>query len=236
MRYIFTLVLLTTLGLGQLRGQILISLLFGDKLNKDYMEFGLEGGFNANRITGFNNYEFNRNFNLGFYFDIRIKEHWFIYTSVLVKANNGTYGLDTADVKTLNGTLWSAGGSYSQVINNFQVPIMLKYRHPSRFYVEGGAQLALATRSYVAFSGSVGSTEAEIREKNTDDINRIEAGVVAGAGYKFLPVGGLTLGVRYYQGLTEIYRGKEGFTSSGWYLKANFPIGLNKKIKAEPQP
>lgn len=236
MKHVWAFALFVTLGLGQLRGQILISLLFGDKLNKDYMEFGLEGGFNANRITGFNNYEFNRNFNLGFYFDIRIHEQWFIYTSVLVKANNGTSGLDTSDVNLLNTTVWNSGGSYSQYINNFQVPIMLKYRHPSRIYLEGGAQLALATRSYVKFSGSLAQTDAEIRENNTDDINRIEAGVVAGAGYKFLPIGGLTLGVRYYQGLSEIYRGKSGFTSSGWYIKANFPIGLNKKIKAEPKP
>ena len=51
------------------QSQILITLLFGDKLNSDRMEFGLEGGLNFSNISGFENDAYLSKFNLGFYFD-----------------------------------------------------------------------------------------------------------------------------------------------------------------------
>ena len=53
------------------QSQILISLLFGDKLNSPGVEFGLEGGLNYSTISGFESNSYLGNFYLGFYF------HWF---------------------------------------------------------------------------------------------------------------------------------------------------------------
>jgi len=65
--------------------QILISLLLGDKLNSDNLEFGIEGGFNRSYLSGIPEAEGLNNFHLGFYFDIRIKNEWFLNTGVRVK-------------------------------------------------------------------------------------------------------------------------------------------------------
>ncbi len=67
------------------QSQVLISLLLGDKLNSDALEFGLEGGLNYTGISGFESKSLSRNFNLGFYFDIRIKNQWYFDTGVSVK-------------------------------------------------------------------------------------------------------------------------------------------------------
>lgn len=37
----------------QTNSQVIIALLFGDKLNSDKLEFGLAGGLNQSHITGF---------------------------------------------------------------------------------------------------------------------------------------------------------------------------------------
>jgi len=57
-----------------MQGQVLISLLFGDMLNSDGLEFGLEGGFNWSKVSGMETNSSLRTFNLGFYFDIRLKD------------------------------------------------------------------------------------------------------------------------------------------------------------------
>ena len=79
-----------------LHSQVLISLLFGEKLNSDKMKFGLDGGLNLSNLTGTEGTRFLENFNLGLYFDIRLKENsnWYIHTGALLKSEMGARGID----------------------------------------------------------------------------------------------------------------------------------------------
>ena len=67
--FILTL-LIFTFHLGQ--SQVLISLIFGDKLNSDKIEFGLDVGANYSTMSGFESGRSLPSFNLGFYFDFLI--------------------------------------------------------------------------------------------------------------------------------------------------------------------
>ncbi|MCT4624463.1 MAG: outer membrane beta-barrel protein, partial [Schleiferiaceae bacterium] len=131
-------ILLFTLFLGyHAHSQILITLLLGDKLNSDELEFGLEGGLNYTSLNG-NGLETNKylgNLNLGFYFDIKLKGQWNIYTGCLVKANMGVARLTDNDLNKLGATIHDfevdgipVEGNYSQEMRYFLVPIFIKYR------------------------------------------------------------------------------------------------------------
>ena len=62
--------LMVLLMLGQLaHGQVLISLLFGDKLNSPTLKFGLDGGVNFSTLSNVSPSKYHTGFNLGFYFD-----------------------------------------------------------------------------------------------------------------------------------------------------------------------
>ncbi len=80
------------------QSQILITLLLVDKLNSDGLEFGLEGGMNWTKISGLETADYARKWNLGLYFDIRIKNQWSLYTGVQVKSNFGVDGLTDTDL------------------------------------------------------------------------------------------------------------------------------------------
>ena len=82
-------------------GQVLITLIFGDKLNSPGLEFGLEGGVNFSSIEGLESPAALPQFNLGFYFDIRLKNQWYVYTGVLVKATMGSNELTYNDLLAL---------------------------------------------------------------------------------------------------------------------------------------
>ena len=60
------------------QSQVLITLLFGDKLNTPELEFGLEGGVMWSKISEMDSQKYLVNWNLGFYFDILIKKQWFL--------------------------------------------------------------------------------------------------------------------------------------------------------------
>lgn len=211
--------------------QVLISLLLGDKLNSDGLEFGLEGGYNFSTITGFESNKYTSTFNLGFYFDIRLKNQWSLYTGTLVKSRAGINLLTPTDLASLNTSTYPAEGEYKQVVNAFLVPVLLKYKLKNHFYLEAGPQFGLMYKAWVEYNSTVDNIEGRIRETNTDQLNRIDAGFMGGFGYQLMKGKGMTIGVKYYTGFVDVYKDMSGTKNSSFYIKMNIPIGANKKKK-----
>ena len=218
------------------QSQVLISLLLGDKLNSDGLEFGLEGGINWTNISGMETNDFARKWNLGFYFDIRMKNQWSFYTGVLVKANMGVDKLTDNDLEFLEATVYKdfddpnklAEGDYSQKMNYFLVPALAKYTFKNNIYAEAGPQFGLMYKAWVEFESDIDGREAIIMEANKDKISRIDAGLMGGIGYKFRKGPGWTLGAKYYYGLVNVYKDGPDTKNSSIFLKLNIPIGAGK--------
>jgi len=210
--------------------QVLISLLLGDKLNSDAIEFGLEGGFNYSDLGALDADKRLASFNLGFYFDIELKDAWRLYTGVLVKSKLGVENLSDSDLLLLGVSPQGEGGTYTQYINNFMVPALIRYRFSNRIYAEAGPQFGLLYKSWVQFDSDLDGTETRIRIENGDALNVLEAGGVIGAGYRLRPgPAGMTLGIKYYQGFTNAIKGLSGSRNNALFLKFNVPIGAGKK-------
>ncbi len=144
----FIFIFLLTFTVQQAYSQILISLLFGDKLNSEKLEFGLDGGFNFSQMSNFESSKPLSTFNLGFYFDILIKDQWYLTTGVLVKSNVGLNKLTENDVAILDpATVYSDSGTYSQRTSYFHVPVTIKYRFKNHFFINAGPQIALRTKA-----------------------------------------------------------------------------------------
>ncbi len=214
------------------QSQVLIALLLGDKLNTGKIEFGLDGGMNFSSISNLENRDYIRAFNLGFYFDIKLKDHFLLNTGVLVKSTLGSEDLSTNDLLLLGATIHEpAGGKYSQKLNSFVVPIMAKYVFDNNMHVEIGPQVGWTYNGWIEYNYDVDGIEGKLKENNRDDLNWFEAGVSAGVGYRLLKGLGWTLGVRYYYGLTNVYKGKSGTTNDALYLKVNIPFGVSDEKK-----
>ena len=145
-RFLTVLVFLVSFG-STAHSQVLISLLLGDKLNSDKIEFGLDGGLNWSQIGNLDSNSSYRTFNLGFYFDILLddKNKWSFYTGVLVKSQLGADKLSEQDLEFLEITPDPEfnEGTYSQRLNYFLVPALMRYNFPNRLYLEGGPQFGL---------------------------------------------------------------------------------------------
>lgn len=216
-----------------LNAQVLIALLLGDKLNSDKLDFGLEGGMNWSRTTGFESNDYARFFNLGFYFDIQMKNQWRLYTGVLVKSNVGLDNLTKNDLTALGATSWDSVGNYKQVINQFMVPALIKYNFKNHMYFEAGPQFGLRFKGFVQFDSDNGDIEGRTRENNKDMLQKLDVGLTAGIGYRLFKGQGWTIGAKYYYGFVDAYKNIPGTKSSSINLKVNIPIGKTTKVVVE---
>lgn len=228
MKKLIVLVVLISAGY-QAQSQVLISLIFGDKLNSPGMEFGLEGGVNFSTMGGLEADKYLSTFNLGFYFDIRINDPWYLYTGVLVKSQLGTDELTANDLDFLQTDIYTEKGDYSQRLNYFIVPALAKYKLQNHIYFEAGPQFGLAHKAWVEYNSDVDGKDARIRDYNKDMINRFDVGVTGGLGYQLMDGKGMTIGVKYYYGFVDVYKDKSGTNNSSIFIKANIPIGAAKK-------
>ena len=60
-------------------------------------------------------------------------------------------------------------------------------------------------------------------------IQRLDGGLMAGMGYILKKGTGMTLGIKYYYGLGDVYKEKTGTKNRYLLLKFNLPIGAKKE-------
>ena len=213
--------------------QVLMTLIFGDKLNSDKLEFGLEAGWNFSKLTGLESSKYFNDWNLGFYFDIVLKENtpWNLYTGVLVKAKQGTGKLTENDLIFLQADSYQEEGHYTQKINYFLVPVLAKFKFNKNIYIEAGPQFGLMYKAWVQYDSEVEGKEAVIKEFNKELFNRIDAGLMGGAGYRMNGRTGWTFGLKYYYGLTNVIKNAPGTNNRSFFLKVGIPIGRGERAQ-----
>ncbi len=213
----------------QAQSQVLISLLLGDKLNSEGLEFGLEGGFNFSNLSGFESNKYLTNFNLGFYFDIQMKENWWLNTGVLVKSAMGGDKLTENDLVELGARTYLDPGDYSQVVRYYTVPVLFKYKFDNRLFLAAGPQAALRSKSWVEFNSDFEDVESTIKQNNKDDFTRFDFGVTGNLGYQLKSGLGMSFGVKYYYGFVDIYKADNlNLTNQSFFAYLMVPIGKGK--------
>ena len=218
------------------QSQVLISLILGDKVNSHLLEFGLEGGGNFSSIIGMDSKKYVSDWNLGFYFVYNLKKSWYVNTGVLVKAKMGSGTLTQKDLDFLGVDFPDSclvdEGKYFQKINAFIVPAMARYMFKNRIYVEMGFQASLRYNAWVEYNSKTDEQLIHIKEYNKKFTNPIDVGALAGVGYRFnRKRTGMTIGVKYYYGFANVYKGVPGTHNNSLFVKLNVPIGAGEQAQ-----
>jgi hypothetical protein len=237
MKKYFLVVGLTLLGFAS-DAQVLISILLGDKLNTGKIEFGLEGGANFSTIKNLTGANTLTGFNLGFYFDFKLKHpQWMFNTGVIVKSPMGAEGLPLYSLNNDHLDSVFKGGSVTRKIRYFNVPLMMKYTFKNNLFVKGGVQLGLRYKAFDEFINTVKDEEdLHYKIKTKDQFHPIDAGLAIGIGYRLMKGSGMNLGFQYYHGLADIEVADVNAKQFNrvMYVTAGIPIGKKpKKPKSE---
>lgn len=220
---------------AQVKGQVLISLLFGEALNTDKIEFGLVGGFNRSWIYDLEDSKGLNSFNIGFYFHFMLKNNpnSFLSTGVLVKSNVGASGMPTYPIGEADFDSVFADGELTKQINYFYVPILYQQRFKNRWYLEGGFQLGLRNKAYDIFEIEAFDGDVSYKVDARDDYKHLDAGLMAGVGYKLKKrLKSSAVGINYYYGLMNISNvPDQKIKNSALYVYFKLPIGAGMKDK-----
>ena len=135
-----------------LRSQVIISLIFGEKLNSPRVEFGLDGGLSLSQLQGLNPSKPMRTFNLGFYFDLKFKNPaWMLNIGEMVVSYMGAEGISPYSLNNSNLDSVFKGGEVQRKLSYFNTPIFLKYKFKCNIYVKMGLQACLMNMAYDIF-------------------------------------------------------------------------------------
>lgn len=216
-----------------IQSQVLMSLIFGDKLNSPNIEFGLDGGINFSSISNLDS-DYKRDFNLGFYFDFNLKNpSWIFNTGVIVKSTMGAKEIAVYSLNDEKLDATFAEGNVRRNINYFNVPLTIKYKFDNNIYVKGGTQLGLLSTAHDLFRQNYNGNDVEYKNNIRDKIHVIDAGLLIGAGYRIKTKYGMNVGLTYYYGLVPLLKGDDSPTqyNRSLYLTAGLPIGRAKAAK-----
>ncbi|MBL0737524.1 PorT family protein [Flavobacterium sp. GN10] len=226
------LIVFTFSCISSAQSQVLISLIFGDKLNSEFLEFGLEGGANFSTISNMGSSALNPGFNLGFYFDLRSRKNpaWMINTGVIVKSPMGAKDIPVYSLNDENLDNTFAGGSVNREIRYFNVPILIKYQFKNNIYLKGGPQFGLLAKAFDEFKNEINKDDVVYKKNIRDQIHVIDAGLAFGAGYHMNVGHGLNITVQYYYGLVTVMKGDgpNNQYNRSLYVTAGIPIGKGK--------
>lgn len=214
--------------------QVLITLLFGDALNTEKIEFGLAGGMNRSYILDIEESKGVNFFNLGFYFHINMMQNSYLSTGVQIKSNVGATGMETYPIGNTEFDAVYQDGTMSKKINTFYVPILFQQRfNDNRWYIEAGPQLGLIFKPKDIFDVDVDGGESSYELVVKDNYKHIDAGFYGGVGYKFKKeIKSISAGIGYYYGLVNVSTVPDlKIKNSSIYFYARIPIEPKKKDK-----
>jgi hypothetical protein len=214
-----------------LNAQVLITLLLGDKLNSEKIEFGLIGGLNRSYINDISSSEGLNNFNLGFYFHFLVKNNSYLSTGVLVKSNVGASKMTTYPIGDPNFDTIYYDGDLTKKISYFYVPIMFHQRFNQRWYIEGGMQPGLRSKAKDIFTTTMQEGDLSYTKEVGDEYKRLDFGLIGGVGYKFKKEPkSMSVGINYYYGLVDVNNiSDQTMRNSSIYFYMKIPIGVAPK-------
>jgi hypothetical protein len=228
-------ILLLTFSANISRGQVLISLLFGEALNSEKIEFGLQGGFNRSYLNDIPDANGLNNFNLGFYFHILMKNDSYLSTGVMVKSTVGASGMATYSIGDEDFDALFQNGTLTKKINIFYVPIMFHQRFNNRWYIEAGPVPGLRYTASDLFETEVLDGDLEYKLDARDQYSRLDFALMGGVGYKLRKqLKSTAVGVNYLYGLVDISKSPDTTVkNSSLYIYVKIPIGTGEKSKKD---
>jgi hypothetical protein len=240
-----TFILLLSLSATLCHGQILMAMLFGDKLNSEKLEFGMTLGNSFSTTTNIDGSKWKLGgFNFGLFFNVKISksDRWYIHTGVVPKTNLGLKDLPVYPTGYLNidTVINSFDFKVKRKMGYINLPILVRYRIFKSFYIEGGPVIGLRTKSHDIFYSGECHSEAECAMKNElsytrnlkDDLGRFDVGIRAGIVYKYKKK--FEISASFNQGFLDIDKRIVGTNRNQFVmLNCNLIVGAKNKGKGE---
>lgn len=208
----FSLFLLSTLLFSSswtpTNGQVLLSILFGDKLQSEQLEFGLSIGANFSTLSEVPEAKWASSLAIGLYFNFKLSERFFLHAAAIPKSDMGArnilpYSLGDAELDSIFDA-----SRVERILGYIHVPTLIRYRLPNYLGFEFGpvTTIRFRGRHVDEFSIKINDDDATVRRTIGRETRAFDFGASIGAYYKFAKGQGIEVNVRYYHGFLDIFK------------------------------
>jgi hypothetical protein len=218
--------------------QVLIGVLLGGKLATETFNIGFEIGMNLPDVDGLNGATHTRGLLLGLFASWRFSEHVHLFTGLTPISNKGAQDADPVPLDDPDLDALVAGGRMVRDLDYMDIPVLLQYapKRDDGIRVGVGPQFGIllsAPDRYAARSPQ--GTDVVVDQDIADDIERLDIGIAFDAEYRFAPIG-LAIGIRWYNGRTNVLRNDAGPPMYNRVLSGSGRISLGARKPAAPKP
>lgn len=230
MRYLrYLLICILICFCASAKAQVILSLLFGDKLNSDELLFGIHMHYSWNNLSATDPSSSLKKFNLGLFLTYKVNDQWQLNTEPMAKYQRGASGMKPYSLDDLQLDATYAGGEFSRTIGYFALPFTTRYVMAERFFLEAGPNIALRINAEDVFKTGIAQGDQKLEINSEELTSRWDIGMLFGAGYYMGKGRDLALGIRYAAGFSDVCKDMEGEqTHQGFYFYGNIPIGRAK--------
>lgn len=215
-----------------LPAQVLIALVFGDKLHSDKMGFGLTVSPSFCTLSETHSSE-RVGLGLGLYFDFKITDNLFLHPELLPKPSFGAgeiapypTGIDSLDAVFKDGEV-------ERKLRGFSFPMLIRYRIYKQWFADVGPQVNMFLNIKDIFTNEVNEGEVTYTKIYKDGFTRFDLGIVAGLMYKLKTDKGMGIGVRYYQGLTDVLKMTGSQKNGVLQINVSIPVGMKASLERQ---
>ena len=231
-KLVFAFLLTTTVKVST--AQVLIAILFGDKLNSGKLEFGLMVSPTLTNITNIDA-NIRPGIDFGLYFNMKLNDRFYFHPEAIPKLSFGAKDITPYPLGDPRLDSLFTGGSINRAVKAIGLPLLMRYRIAGSFFVEAGPQIDLITNAKDVFKTEVNDNDLSYENKTKDQYTRFDVGYVLGVAYRIQPgPRGMTLGVRYNGGFTDIMKNVTGNQlNSAWLFSVYIPVGSGKAAEKQ---
>lgn len=227
------LILLLTFALS-VKSQVLIALVFGDKLNSPKTEFGLNVGANLSTISNVSNAKYNSDFGIGMYFTWKFHDRWQLQPEFFFRFPTGSTKLPPYELEDTLLTRLTSNSTITRSSRSASFPIHIRYRVWKQFRITFAPQVSYIYSNIDSFRKELeGGDEILLNRENKSHLNRFDFGLSAGVSFKLKQGKGVNLEARYYMGFSDTSSDDlPGMNANrAICLYVGIPIGSEKDVK-----
>ncbi len=215
---------------SSVQAQVLLSLIFGDKLNTEENAFGIHLDYSFNNISNLPESNYQGSFNLGLFFSHKFDDHWEMNLDLLAKYVRGAKGIPAYPLLDPSLDSQFSGTRINRRINYLSAPITIRYRNKNGVFLEAGPQFALRTKkAFDYFETDLPDGDLSLKVDIKDQVSQFDISYVFGLGMYIGKDKINALGIRYYGGLINVMKNLEsGNKYSQFAIYTNLPIGRAK--------
>lgn len=210
-------------------GQVLVGLLAGGALSSEKFNIGFDIGVNFATLTGLGDATRSNSTLFGLFGDWRFSEHAHLTVGFIPISSRGAQGLTPRPLGDATLDALVRGGTMTRSLSTIDVPVMFKYapRRETGIRLGIGPEIAFVTGATDRYTARSPSDTAVIVERDIgDQIAGIDAGIAVDVEWRWRL---LAIGVRYYEGLTDLITNNTGTASRSRVLSGSGRIPLGRK-------